>query len=114
MDGNKHIRSIMTRPTRPSTDSTTRIGNVVQQLLETSISPRLAIFSAVVELWNELLPTQLRQHCKVADISHGRLKVLVDLPSYMYELQLCSSELLEELQRQCPRANIKKIKFLVR
>jgi len=32
---------------------------------------------------------------------------------YKYELQLCASELLSELQQQCPRAHIKKIKFVV-
>ncbi|MHC4494517.1 MAG: hypothetical protein ACYSYM_01700 [Planctomycetota bacterium] len=37
----------------------------------------------------------------------------VDSSSYMYELQLCSSELLEELQQQCPKARLTRIKFTV-
>jgi len=31
----------------------------------------------------------------------------------MYELRLCSSELLNEVQQRCPRAGIKKIKFVI-
>jgi hypothetical protein len=39
--------------------------------------------------------------------------VQVDSPSYVYELQLCSSELLNELQQQCPKARLTRIKFVV-
>jgi len=77
------------------------------------ISPRQNRFGVVAELWSRLLPGELRRHCDIVDISGGQLKVQVDSPSYMYELQLCSSELLKELQQQCPRARLTKIKFVV-
>ncbi len=89
------------------------MGEVAKKLMESRISPQQAKFGSVPEIWNQLLPEELRRHCKIAGISGGRLKVLVDLPAYMYELQLCSSELLCELQLQCPRAHIKKIQFVV-
>jgi hypothetical protein len=81
--------------------------------MENRISPQQARFGPIARLWNQLLPDELHRHCKIDGISGGRLKVLVDSPAYLYELQLCSSELLGELQRQCPRAQIKKIKFVV-
>ncbi|NIP25487.1 MAG: DUF721 domain-containing protein [Phycisphaerae bacterium] len=90
-----------------------RLGDVTRELMEKRISPQQAKFGPIAEIWNQLLPEELRRHCKIADISGGHLKVLVDLPAYMYEMQLCSSELLSEMQRQCPRAHIKKIKFVV-
>jgi hypothetical protein len=90
-----------------------RLGDVTRELMENRISPQQARFAPIAELWNQLLPDELRRHCKIADISSGQLKVLVDLPVYMYELRLCSTELLSELQQQCPRAHIKKIKFVV-
>jgi predicted nucleic acid-binding Zn ribbon protein len=98
------------KPRRPEA---VRLGDVTRELMENRISPQQARFGPIAELWNQLLPQELRRHCKIAGISGGQLKVLVDLPAYMYELQLCSSELLSEMQRQCPRANIKKIKFVV-
>jgi len=90
-----------------------RLGDVTRELMENRISPQQARFALIAELWNQLLPDELRRHCKIAGISGGQLKVLVDLPAYKYELRLCSSELLSELQRQCPRAHIKTIKFVV-
>lgn len=94
-------------------DRTVRLGDAVQQFLAEQVSPRQARFGAVAELWSRLLPAELRRHCEIVDVSDGQLKVSVDSPAYKYELQLCSSELLEELQRQCPRARLTKIKFIV-
>jgi hypothetical protein len=77
------------------------------------ISPRQARFGQVAEAWSQLLPAELGGHCEIVDISGGQLKVQVDSPSHMYELQLCSSELLEELQQDCPKARLTRIKFIV-
>jgi hypothetical protein len=94
-------------------DRTVRLGEVVQNFMTTCVSPRQARFGAVAELWGRLLPAELCRHCEIVDISGGQLKVRVDSPAYKYELQLCSSELLEELQQQCPKARLTEIKFVV-
>jgi predicted nucleic acid-binding Zn ribbon protein len=88
------------------------LGQVVQQLMDNRISPQQARFSEVAEVWSRLLPAELCGHCEIVDISGGQLTVQADSPSYMYELQLCSSELIEELQGQCPKARLTKIKFV--
>ena len=93
--------------------SATGIGQIVQQYLDGQVSPRQAVFSEVAEAWSLMLPEELARRCEIVDISGGLLKVKVDSPSYMYELQLGSPELLAEMQRQCPRARLTKIKFVV-
>jgi hypothetical protein len=67
----------------------------------------------VVVVWEQLLPAELRQHCKLAGISGGQLKVLMDSPVYLHELRLCGAELTRELQRRCPKARIRTIKFSI-
>ncbi|MFC1603703.1 DUF721 domain-containing protein [Planctomycetota bacterium] len=89
------------------------LGQVAQQLLDKRISPQQARFSQIAEAWSQLVPAELCGHCEIVDISGGQLEVKVDSPSYKYELQLCSSELLDELQRQCPRVRLTKIKLVV-
>jgi hypothetical protein len=89
------------------------LGQVARQLMDKRISPLQARFSEVAEVWSRLLPAELCGHCEIVNISGGHLEVQVDSPSYKYELQLCSSELLEELQRQCPRVRLTKIKLVV-
>ena len=113
MDESEQLRSILEWRTKQKPDRTARLGDTIKQLMENRISPQHARFGPIAQLWGQLLPEELYRHCELTDISGGQLKVLVDSPAYMYELRLCSSELLKELQRRCPKARIKKIKFVV-
>ncbi len=107
------LRSVFRQRARRKPDRTERLGDIAEQFIENQVSPRQVRFGHIVEVWSKLLPAGLRQHCRISSISKGQLEVLTDSPSYMYELQLCSSELLEELQQRCPRFRITKIKFAV-
>ncbi|MHC4068656.1 MAG: DciA family protein [Planctomycetota bacterium] len=90
---------------------TAKLGDVAEQLMNRRISPRQAKFGSVLETWDRLLPAELREHCSIASVSSSQVRVVADSPSYVHELRLCSSELLEQLQRQCPAARITKIKI---
>ena len=57
------------------------LGQVAQQLLDEEISPRQDRFSQVNEVWSQLLPAELGQHCEIFGISGGQLEVRVDSPS---------------------------------
>ena len=94
-------------------DRTVSLGNAAEQLMAGWIAPRQSKYGPVAEVWEQLLPEGLNEHCEIVDITAGRLKVKVDSPSYRYELQLCSTELLEELQRQCPKSRLRQIKFVI-
>ena len=102
-----------TRQARRRGTSAVRLGDTLCELMESRISQRQCRFGAVAEVWSQVLPSALREHCELVDISGGQLKVRVDSSPYKYELQLCSSELLEELRRQCPQARLTRIKFVV-
>jgi hypothetical protein len=94
-------------------DCTVRLGHAVEQLMTKQIAPQQSKYGPVAEVWKRLLPEGLGEHCEIVDISAGRLKVKVDSPSYRYELQLCSMELLDELQRQCPKTRLSQIRFVI-
>jgi len=100
-------------PTTSRADTLVRLGDVVREVIQNQISPQQVRFSSVIELWEQIVPAELACHCKLFDLKAGTLKVMVDLPSYMYELELCRPELLSELQRECPRARIRKIELAV-
>ena len=90
-----------------------KLGETLQTVMTEQIRPLQAKFGELADAWSEVVPKELYEHCKIVDATNGELKVCVDSPPYMYELQLCSSELLKELQRQCPQARLKRIKFVV-
>ncbi len=77
-----------------------KLGEVVSEYITQRIGPRQLCFSIVAEAWDDVVPNELRAHCILTDLSEGRLKVAVDSPVYLYELQLCRDELLKEIQRR--------------
>ena len=80
------------------------VGSFVQR-----VAPVHARCHSVGAALEGLLPPNLRAHCRFAGVSAGRVKLVVDGASYMFELQLCMSELLNELQRVCPGAGVRRI-----
>jgi predicted nucleic acid-binding Zn ribbon protein len=113
MDEDERLLNAVKWRKTPKPYNAVSLGQVARRLMDEQISPKQARFSQVAEVWGRLLPVELCGHCEIIDISGGQLKVQADSPSYVYELQLCSSELLEELQWQCPKARLTKIKFVV-
>ncbi len=88
-----------------------RLDSAVQELIEERIEPRQGKCEKLALLWSQILPAELSKHCKIVGICGGQLKVQVDSPSYMYELQICSSELIRELRGR-RGLQIKEIKIL--
>jgi len=113
MDEETRLRNALRWRKTRTLSSAVRLDQAVRELIDGQISPRQAKFSQVAEAWSQLLPAQLGRHCEIVDTAGGQLDVRVDSPSYLYELQLCSCELLGELQRQCPKVRLTRIKFFV-
>lgn len=86
--------------------NTSRLSELVTEILKKQIEPRQDIFARVNRLWEQLLPVNLRKHCRIAEISGGRLKILADSPSYTHEIRLLSEKLVHEINRNCPKARI--------
>jgi predicted nucleic acid-binding Zn ribbon protein len=79
----------------------------------TGVEQRYEAASQVRSLWAQVLPPELAQHCRVADLSAGLLTVEADSPSYMYELRISSHQLLEYLCKSCPAAKVRAIKVML-
>ncbi len=90
-----------------------RLSEVVQRVMAEQISPMQSRFGGLAQAWCETVPDEVCRHCEIVEVAGGQLKVRVNGPAYMYEMQLCRTELLEELQRRCPEARLKRIKFVV-
>lgn len=101
------------QPAKHKEGSIVRLGEVIGEFMGNQVSRRQAELYAAEELLNTALPSELLQHCKIAGISGRKLLVQVDSPSYMYEMQLASDELLKQMRQQCPRGSIEKIKLIL-
>jgi len=103
----------LTPPQRSSGQGLTKLGNVINELLEKKISPLQGRLALITELWERLVPAELRQHCRIVGISGSLLNVLADSPSFASELRWYSQNILGEIKQQCPKARIKDIKCVI-
>jgi len=90
------------------------LGRTVKQIMDYRITPQHERFAPVAQLWQQLLPVELSSHCTITVIVGGTLNVVVDSPAYGQQLQWISAEIIEQINRQSPKARITKIKFTVR
>ncbi|NIA17150.1 MAG: DUF721 domain-containing protein [Planctomycetes bacterium] len=67
---------------------------------------------SVVELLFRLLPRELGKHCRAVSFLRGVLKVEVEAGTYMFEMQSLRSQLLGQLQLNCPGAKVDSIRLV--
>jgi predicted nucleic acid-binding Zn ribbon protein len=113
MDDIRELCSVVERRKKRLPAEPSRLGELAGEIIEKRVLPQYSRFGTVIELWGQMLPQELVEHCRLEDINGGCLKVRVDSPSYLYELRMCGEQLVEQLQKHCPRARIKEIKFRV-
>lgn len=93
---------------RASISEASRIGDLASNVVQ-RLAPVSRRTGALEEAWADLVPPNLREHCRLVSFRNGCLKVVASGSSYLYELQLCKAVLLEELQAQCPGVRIRRI-----
>jgi predicted nucleic acid-binding Zn ribbon protein len=92
---------------------TTRLGVCVRMIIEQKFEPMILKNDSVLSIWQQILPEELRGHCQVVQLANGVLKAKVDSTVYLYSAQCHKQQLLEQLQRDCPKARIRKVCFVV-
>ena len=68
--------------------------------------------ASVVDIWQELLPENLREACSLESISGGVVLVAVEPGPYMHELSMLSEELVQHLRQLSPQAGVRKIRLV--
>lgn len=87
------------------------LGDAVNQYIAERIEPRQETSDDVAAAWKELAPRNAAGFCRLAEITRGRVRIVVNSPSYLYQLRLSGPELLRQLQARCGRKAVKEIKF---
>jgi predicted nucleic acid-binding Zn ribbon protein len=91
-----------------------RLGDVLGELFEKKLSGNYERLAVVADAWEQFVPEGLTDHCRLAGLVSGVLKVVVDSPVYAYELRLCSDELVRHIRQRCPRAGLRELRVVLR
>ena len=93
---------------RTRAEKAARLGQCARAYLDEK-DTRLKRNCSVVDVWRQALPITLYEHCGLAGISGGVLRVVAEPGPYMHEMWMVSDQLLEYIQNRCRGAGIKKI-----
>jgi predicted nucleic acid-binding Zn ribbon protein len=87
------------------------LGEAVNQYIAERVEPQQETSDDIAAAWRELVPRNLAGFCRLAEIARGRVRIVVNSPSYLYQLRLAAPGLLKQLQARCGRKAVKEIKF---
>ena len=107
MDENRKMYTAGRRQKQPGRKPD-RLGEAIFSYLGGKHS-KLEANAGVVDVWREILPQRFYDHCELAGIEGGILRLEADPGPYMHELQIYGCTLLEQLQQRCPRAGIRRL-----
>ncbi len=89
------------------------LGNGHSHVMKERFSVRHEQAMQLQGAWDEVMPQELSDHCRIESFSAGRLAVVVDGPGYMHELRLCKKELCDEMNARLSGVRIRDIKMAV-
>jgi hypothetical protein len=86
------------------------LGEEMISFYKQAVIKRQGKLAKLAEVWGQLVPDNLSDHCALEAFSKGSLTVVVDSSSHLYELkQLLLSGLQQQLQLACKGAGLRKI-----
>ena len=85
----------------------------VDTFMRRKVFPRQKKLGQLANAWQELLPAELTEHSCLENFTRGTLKVLVDSPAHLAELNLLVREgLIDHLREMCPSLPLSKIRLV--
>jgi predicted nucleic acid-binding Zn ribbon protein len=86
------------RQERPSASP---VGEPLAILMKHTLGKRVRQLSAMAEIWDEVIPQDIREHTALEGLSRGVLTVVVDSSAHRYQLQmLLTGGLMQEIRRR--------------
>jgi hypothetical protein len=86
------------------------LGPAMVQFFKQSVEKRHTKLGKIGEVWDQLIPQLLNEHCALESFSRGSLTVIVDSSSHLYELkQLLLAGIQQQLLLACRSAGLRKI-----
>lgn len=106
MDELQRLAQVKTQPA-PMADA---LGPEMISFFKTSVQRRQTRLGKIADVWSQLVPALINEHCALDGMTRGTLTVMVDTASHLYELkQLLLAGLEKQLLLGCGAAGLKKI-----
>lgn len=113
MDSDEKLRRLTKWKRLAARSRMITIGKLATSYVEKRVIPDSERFEKVNEIWTDVVPEMLREHCDIEKITKAQMLVLVDSPSYANQLQLRIRQILDAFDDRAPRASIRSIRIVI-
>lgn len=91
-----------------------KLGSVLADYLKYKIEPQRKQWAVLSEIWDDIIPQKLKEHCEPAGLDGGVLAVKVDSQAYANEIRMISRDLINNIRNKTGILKIVKIRTLLR
>ena len=112
MDEEGRLRRATQRPCpSPQAGGARLLGEIVSEYITGHVGRQHEAFSNAAAAWDEIVPAEVAGFCRLAEVTRGTARVVVNSPSYLHHLRLQGPELLRQLQQRSGRKVVKQLRF---
>jgi|GEM_PF-5031879 len=112
MDEEGRLRRAAQRPySSPQAGKPRLLGEIVSEYIAGRVGLQHEAFSNTAAAWAEIVPAEAAGFCRLAEVTRGTARVVVNSPSYLHYLRLQGPELLRQLQQRSGKKTVKQIRF---
>jgi hypothetical protein len=113
MNGNRQLEAELRRLHRVKQTEhagAAPLGAEMVRFFKHSVERRQTKLARIAEVWEQLVPQLILDHCALEGLSRGALSVLVDSSAHLYDLkQLLLAGLEQQLLLACKSTGLRKI-----
>ncbi len=88
-----------------------KLKDIVHQVMGSLSQDKISTQSRITEAWTRINDEKTKQHTEVTGFQKGVLRVSVDSPAWMFELNNRKQVLIKELKYNC--TEVKDIRFKI-
>jgi hypothetical protein len=97
---------------KQSRNAPAKLGDCLLRFMQGTVEPKTEQYQALCQIWEKIVPENLKPHCRIVESEGGTVKVQADSSSFIFELRMNSRQMLRQIQNQCPALRIKNLKFI--
>jgi len=88
--------------------------DLVELYLKTILKKKKPIDYQIYEIWDLILPENLKKHIKIKEVKDDILILIADHPAWLQKANMSKNTILRKIKKEIPSTNIKSVHIICR
>lgn len=91
-----------------------KAGDLLSFFFDKNFAQKADRYSGIFRGWEDMVGTDLAQHCQIVDIRNHVVEIVTDHPGWKQRFQFKQRQIIDRLKQKYPELEIKTVRVLVR